>query len=184
LFYALVDGLRSARVFQGDGEMLNLLAGAAARWPAAPRRLPARPSAYTRTCVYRDAQFEVLLLNWAPGSISAIHDHGGQRCWMTVLEGCLEVEDYVRLDSGEVPGYARVEPRESRMLQGGEIDTRSGRFDLHRVGASLEAPAVSLHVYRGPLQRFLIYDELSRRCETAIGTYDDILSLEAVASSH
>ncbi len=183
MFHALVDGLRSARAFEGGGEIVNgLLEGAATLWPAARRRLPARPSAYTRTCVYRDAQFEVLLLNWAPGSISAIHDHGGQQCWMTVLEGCLEVEDFVRLDPGEVPGYAHVEPRESRKLQRSEIDSRSGRFDLHRVGASLGAPAISLHVYCGPLQRFLVYDELSRRCETAIGIYDDVLSLDAVAS--
>lgn len=183
MLYALVDGLRSAHAFEGSGEVVNgLLEGAASLWPAARRRLPARPGAYTRTCVYRDARFEVLLLNWAPGSISAIHDHGGQQCWMAVLEGCLEVEDYVRLDSGETPGYARVEPRESRKLQRSEIDSRSGRFDLHRVGAALEAPATSLHVYCGPLQHFLIYDELSRRCETAIGTYDEVLSLDAVAS--
>jgi len=183
LLYALVDGLRSAHAFEGGGEIVSgLLGGAASLWPAARRRLPARPSAYTRTCVYRDARFEVLLLNWAPGSISAIHDHGGQLCWMTVLEGCLEVEDYVRLDSGETPGYAHIEPRESRKLLRSEIDSRAGQFDLHRVGASLGAPAISLHVYSGPLQQFLVYDELSRRCETAIGTYDEILSLDAVAS--
>jgi len=184
LLQVLVDSLRSGSALEGGGEVVSgLLGGAAGLWPTAHRRLVARSGAYTRTSVYRDARFEVLLLNWAPGAISAIHDHGGQFCWMTVLEGRLEVEDYVRLDAGEVLGYARIEPRGSRTLERGEIDSRGGRFDLHRVGASYDAPAVSLHVYAGPLHRFLVYDELSRRCETAIGTYDDVLSVDAVPSS-
>ncbi len=184
LLQALVDSLRSVSALEGGGEVVSgLLGGAAGLWPTAHRRLVARPGAYTRTSVHRDARFEVLLLNWAPGAISAIHDHGGQLCWMTVLEGRLEVEDYVRLDAGEVPGYARIEPRGSRTLARGEIDSRGGASIFT---ASAQAPArrrVSLHVYAGPLQRFLVYDELSRRCETAIGTYDDVLSLDAVPSS-
>lgn len=172
----LIDDLRACGPLErGNSEVGALLAATAADWR--PRGLVSRPGTYTRTCAYRDARFEVLLLNWAPGAASAIHDHGDQHCWMLVLDGLLQVDDYVRLDPGDVPGYAHVEPRGCRVLEEGEMDLRSGRFDLHRVAATGGSPAVSLHVYSGPLLRFLIYDEATRRCESARGTYDDVLSV-------
>ncbi len=175
----LIEDLRARSPLErSSSEVGALLATCADDW-GLPQRLIARPGAYTRTRVYRDARFEVLLLNWAAGVASAIHDHGDQHCWMLVLDGQLEVDDYVRLDPGDVPGYAHTEQRGSRTLDAGGMDLRSGRFDLHRVTATGGGPAVSLHVYSGPLRKFLIYDESARRCETALGTYDEILSVYA-----
>jgi predicted metal-dependent enzyme (double-stranded beta helix superfamily) len=152
----------------------------AARWeewlPGRP--LAYKPDGYTRTCAYRDPCFEVLLLNWAPGSASAIHDHGDQHCWMLVLEGNLDVDDYARLDSGETPGYAHVERCGTRRLEPGGMDLRSGRFDLHRVTATHDSRAVTLHVYSGPLRKFLVYDEFERRCHSTGAFYDQILRLD------
>jgi cysteine dioxygenase len=156
--------------------MGTLLGGSPTDWPVV-RGLAERAGGYTRTCAFRNADFELLLLNWAPGAASLIHDHGGQHCWMYVVDGKLDVEDFVRLDPGDVPGYARVEWRDSRRLEAGAMDLRSGRFDLHRVSAASGTGAVSLHVYAGPLEQFLVYDEAERRCETARGVYDDVLTL-------
>ncbi len=178
MLHQLIGGFRDRdpRV-RGIPEVAALLSGMAQGWPVAKLGLASRPAAYTRTCVHRDSDFEVLLLNWAAGAASAIHDHGGQHCWMTVLEGRLLVEDFARLDSGQAPGYAHVEPRERRTLGRGEVDTRSGPFDIHRVSAPSDSPAISLHVYAGPLEQFLIYDEVLRRCATALATYDAVLYL-------
>jgi len=160
--------------------MGRLLQRASGRW-AHGLTLLSRRDAYTRTCAYRDDAFEVLLLNWAPGAVSAIHDHGDQDCWMLVLSGRLQVDDFTRLDPGDVRGYARVEATGSRTLEAGGLDMRAGRFDLHRVSAPEGQTTVSLHVYSAPLREYLIYDELSRRCETAFGKYDDVLSPYAAA---
>ncbi|HYL27492.1 MAG TPA: cysteine dioxygenase family protein [Candidatus Nitrosotalea sp.] len=176
MFRRLIDELRfRGPLERGSSEVGGLLLQSVAEWQGG-EALVARAGGYTRTCAYRGAQFEVLLLNWAPGAVSAIHDHGGQHCWMIVLDGRLEVEDYTRLDPGEVPGYAHVEARGCSRLEPGEMDLRSGRFDLHRVAATNDAPAISLHVYAGPLRSYLIYEELARRCETARGSYDAVLS--------
>jgi predicted metal-dependent enzyme (double-stranded beta helix superfamily) len=158
--------------------MRGLFAAGAHAW-SGERRLTSRIGAYTRTCAYRDATFEVLLLNWAAGSASAIHDHGDQHCWMLVLEGGLEVEDYARLDDATVPGYARIEATGLRSLGPGEMDLRSGRFDLHRVVANGRSSAVSLHVYARPLTQFLVYDERAARCESRYCTYDAVLAMDA-----
>lgn len=176
----LVDDLRSQPPGgRNASEIDRLLAQAGARWEEGLSLLSRRET-YTRTCAYRDDEFEVLLLNWAAGAASSVHDHGDQDCWMLVLSGRLRVDDYARLDSGEVRGYAHIEPRGSKVLESGGLDVRGGRFDLHKVSAA-DAPAVSLHVYSAPLREYLVYDELSRRCEPAFGRYDDVISPYAAA---
>ncbi len=139
------------------------------------RPLLACPGGYTRSCAYSDERFEVLLLNWAAGAVSPLHDHGGQHCWMQVLEGQLLVDDYLRIDAGERPGFARVEAQGSRLMDAGDLDARSGRFDLHRVSAPAGVPALSLHIYAAPLKEFAVYDESTQRCHVVRSTYDDVL---------
>lgn len=176
----LVDDLRCRPPLDRSlDEMARLLRSASRDCSAVRSRLISRPKSYTRTCRYRDERFEVLLLNWAPGAASALHDHGGQHCWLIVLEGRLDIDDYVRLDEGELAGRARIDARGTRMLERGGLDLRSGRYDLHRVRATNDAPAVSLHVYSQPLQKFLIYDQAGERCESAFGNYDDVVSADA-----
>lgn len=180
MLQGLVDDLRCRPPLDRSlDEMARLLQSASRDCTAVSGRLISRPKSYTRTCRYRDDRFEVLLLNWAPGAASALHDHGGQHCWLIVLEGRLDIDDYVRLDAGERPGRARIDPRGTRMLERGGLDLRSGRFDLHRVRARHDAPAVSLHVYSQPLQKFQIYDPAGERCETAFGNYDDVVAADA-----
>lgn len=175
MFRQLIDDLRArSPVTRGSSEIRHLFGDNARQW-SGRETLLSRPGDYTRTRVYRDANFELLLLNWAAGAASAIHDHGGQHCWMMVLEGELQVHDYVRLDGGETPGVAEVELRGTRTLEHGEMDLRSGRFDLHRVAAPAQSKAVSLHLYAGPLQEFLVYDPPARRCDRAYGVYDAIV---------
>jgi cysteine dioxygenase len=161
-------------------DMAALLAAARGSWvPSRPFLVC--PGGYTRSCAYSNERFEVLLLNWAAGAVSALHDHGGQHCWMQVLEGQLVVDDYIRIDAGERPGFARVETRGSRLMNAGDLDLRSGRFDLHRVSAPSGVPALSLHIYAAPLREFLVYDESTQRCKTVQSTYDEVLQSPVLA---
>ncbi len=173
--YRLISDFRvRGPLDRAASEVEALLVGSSGSWPSS-RELVLRPGEYTRICAYQDPLFEIVLLNWAAGAVSPIHDHGGQHCWMYVLEGGLDVDDYVRLDPGDVPGYAYVEASGSRRLEVGELDLRSGRYDLHRVGAAGQSPALSLHVYAGPLRQYLVYDEGARRRQAAFGRYDATL---------
>jgi predicted metal-dependent enzyme (double-stranded beta helix superfamily) len=171
----LIDNLRRrAPLERTTAEMGALLASGYANWSPG-RALIARPGSYTRTLAYGDENFEVVLLNWSAGVPSAIHDHGDQHCWMLVLDGTLWIEDFARLDAGDVAGYAHVEARGSSLLEPGGLDLRSGRFSLHRVGATPASRAISLHVYAGPLREYLAYDDVNRRCEPVASEYDEII---------
>jgi predicted metal-dependent enzyme (double-stranded beta helix superfamily) len=166
---------------RAERDMARMLGSAAASDGPAPS-LPARAGSYTRTCAYVDERFEVLLLDWSPGAASEIHDHGGQHCWFVVLQGCLRVDDYGRVDAGDVPGKAVLEARGSRLLGPGDLDLRSGRFDIHRVAAG-ETRALTLHVYARPLHAYLLYDQRAQSCRPSRGTYDRVLSLIAASQA-
>jgi cysteine dioxygenase len=159
-----------------EAEMAALLSDVCSRGVLLKIPLESRAGSYTRTCAYYDERFEVLLLKWAPGSASQIHDHGGQHCWLAVVDGAFAVENYDRLDDGSRPGRAVIAPRECIVLEGGDLDLRSAAVDIHRVTQNGKTPAVSLHVYARPLQRFCVYDEFAQRCEEVRSRYDALLA--------
>lgn len=161
---------------RSEGEMAALLADVCSRGVLRGIPLEARSRSYTRTCAYYDERFEVLLLNWAPGSASQIHDHGGQHCWLAVVDGTLSVEGYDRLDDGTREGRALITPRDCLILETGDLDLRSAAVDIHRVAVAGKTGAVSLHIYARPLQRFYVYDEFAQRCEEVRSRYDSLLA--------
>ncbi len=97
---------------------------------------------------------------------------------MTVYQGSLLVEDYEIVSGGRREGYAHIAPTGSMTMSRGAIDIRTSTRDLHRVSAA-HKPAISLHVYAGPLDRFMIFSPESRSCRTVVGRYDSVPSLVA-----
>lgn len=173
----LISNLRSTGPLdRTQAEMAAVLTDVCARGLLQGLRLESRPGHYTRTCAYFDDRFELLLLNWARGSASDIHDHGGQHCWLAVVDGFLELENYDRIDDGKNKGRAEIVRRDSTILEIGQLDLRSQPLDIHRVSNAGGRSAVSLHVYARPLRTFGVYDEFSQRCHTVHSRYDAILS--------
>lgn len=174
MFRSFVEDLRSLDPLRrGPEQMSRLLADAS---NAGERFDPfvKAPESYTRTCLFADDRFEVLILDWAAGASSSIHDHGGQHCWFVVLEGNLIVQNYDRVDDCTTAGRAVLEWRTWENLDSGALDVRSGPYDIHRVASNGER-AVSLHVYAKPLSEFLVYEPTLARCQTAYGKYDRII---------
>lgn len=158
-----------------DPEVVRWLRSAteyAGRVPV-PRTHDARRG-YSRTLVHRSDAFEILVLHWEPGAVSAIHDHGGAHCWFAVASGAVGVENYRRFDNGSTDGFARIGAEGRLLLHSGEIDYREDDVHLHRCFAGDE-PAVTLHVYAKPIERFFTFDERAQRCAHAVSTYDAVL---------
>jgi hypothetical protein len=127
---------------------------------------------YTRTKLHRCASFEVALLHWNPGALTDLHDHGGERCWFSVLDGAMHVENFRRTDDGSTPNYARL-MRSGEMLLGiGEIDYRDDGADAHRCVAV--GTTRTLHVYARPLSAFNVFDEYAETCTATTTSYDAI----------
>jgi cysteine dioxygenase len=175
---ALAESLRRVRSGEGTaGEVVRWLraCGTAAADIPRPEAKPAHRN-YTRTLLYKNDDFEILALHWAPNCASAIHDHGGALCWLTIARGAMCVENYLRKDDGTQADYAAIAFDGREELQSGSIDHRQDDLHLHRC-MTKDGEAVSLHVYARPIERFHGFDDASRRCFEITSTYDAIVSL-------
>jgi len=137
-----------------------------------------RDGRYTRTCVYRDEDLEVIVMGWGRGSRAPIHGHDGQDCLLRLVAGELEVSDYRLVAGGREPGYALVERvGSSRTLLPGAMDHNTVEQELHAVRPSTRGTAISLHVYSRPIETCLTYDPHRSRCESRTLRYDRVMSL-------
>jgi cysteine dioxygenase len=163
------------RMRSGDGtsaeivRWLRAVSSAVAEIPS-PRARDSRRS-YSRTLLYRCDRFEVLALHWEPGTVTAIHDHGGAFCWLAVAKGTVGVDNFERKDAGGTPGHAQIDFEGREMLSASAIDYRKDDVHLHRCFTGSE-PAISLHVYAHPIDRFNTFDERAQTCNEVVSTYD------------
>ncbi|HET7814004.1 MAG TPA: cysteine dioxygenase family protein [Candidatus Baltobacteraceae bacterium] len=168
----LAENLRRLQSGTPDAEIVRWLRAASPDAAKIPVPIACDPKrSYSRTLLYKSAAFEILVIHWRPGCVSAIHDHGGAHCWLAVSDGTMHVDNYVRKDSGKEEGYAalRLEGREH--LTAGGIDYRNDDVHLHRCATSA-APATTLHVYAKPISRFNAFDEKTYAISEIVSAYD------------
>jgi cysteine dioxygenase len=135
-----------------------------------------KPAAYTRNLIFQNDDFEVAVLCWDARAATPIHDHAGQQCWMTALEGSFDVDNYALDAGGFREGFARLTRIGTvREMRRGQPDYRYGDNEIHQVAVSPREPrAISLHVYAKPLASCLIFDCERGRCARQQLTYDTI----------
>lgn len=154
-------------------------------FPAYRERLPRIPFAYSRTRLAATMEYEIVAMNWAPQSSSPIHDHGSSRCWVLMLDGTLDVQNYA-CDAEDVgtDGPPNIRQTEHLTLRKGDVDHRLGPAELHRVrNLDSSESAFSLQLYAAPLVRYTIVDDHSKQRRIATATFDLELVLEASADS-
>lgn len=130
-----------------------------------------KPDRYTRNLVFRNELFEVIVLCWNVGQSTPVHDHAGQRCWMLVEEGRLEITD-VAWNRGRAP----------RMLGAEVVGRRGGGVHVDRCACVHQIanrcawgePAVSVHVYSRPVTSCYLYDLASGTRERIDLAFDTV----------
>lgn len=107
---------------------------------------------YARRELYRSEEhgYSVVAMTWGPGQGTPIHDHAGQWCVEGVWQGSLEVTPYELVESRD--GRYRFEPRGTMNAGPGSAGSLIPPHEYHTIlNPSDEAIAVSLHIYRRPL---------------------------------
>ena len=125
---------------------------------------------YKRTLLHRTPTFELLALTWAAGAASPIHDHAGSRCSMQVASGLLLADNYSVSEDGS------LHRDETVVLHTGAFDHLSETHDVHRMRTIESSTAISLHLYRGPIDACGVYDEDGNRIVKPL-SYDAILDI-------
>ncbi len=118
-----------------------------------------REDSFGRNLVHRTPHCELAVLTWLPGNRTQIHDHGGQRAWIAMHTGVLQFQTFGPIeDEGRLPQLKEERPRgEGDLLY---IDDKVG---IHRITNVTKKPAISMHLYAGPMPRCRVYDERIKR---------------------
>lgn len=140
-----------------------------------------RTDKYARRSVHRSKHFDVMVLTWAPGQFTPVHNHAGNCGWVRLVRGQIAEETFRLVPGSAVPDAATAANVNGRVGSVGLEATGSGVIAsigavaavdreraIHRLGnpaAPGGDPTVTLHVYSLPHDACLSFDVASRTCE-------------------
>ncbi|MEO9170843.1 MAG: cysteine dioxygenase family protein [Candidatus Baltobacteraceae bacterium] len=159
-----------------DDRLVDAMQAGIAAFTRYRDEIPLLELSYTRMLLRKTHDYELVAMQWAPGAISPIHDHGKSRCWVVVLEGTLEVESYDRLDDG-TGEIASLGAPCSATLKTDELDHRLNWRELHRVRNTQRVSSYSLQVYASPQFDYVVIDDVTFHCMRALPKYDATFAL-------
>jgi cysteine dioxygenase len=107
---------------------------------------------YARNLVYKDRQFEIMIMCWHAGQRSSIHDHAGSLGGIKILQGELTESLFGRAANGMIKSLSSSDYAIE--------DTRVEETSLIHQISNLQAEdgkTVSVHIYIPPLVRMNVY---------------------------
>lgn len=119
-----------------------------------------RGEKYTRNLILRTELFELLALCWEPGQRSTIHNHRGQRCWMAIARGKMQVQNFRLVRHDAASGFCELEPTHNFIIDAErpcEVDSEEPIHLVANLG-TFSSRAVTLHVYSKPFDTCEVYD--------------------------
>lgn len=125
---------------------------------------------YTRNCIVRTEDYELLLLGWEPGQKTPIHSHAEQECWVHVVQGNFE-EDIYNMQDG-VP--VQIKERSCQETRTTYMHDDLGFHTLKNVS---DQRAMSLHLYVKPITECLVYNDVAQCFETVEMTDDNAVTV-------
>jgi len=121
---------------------------------------------YLRNGIYKDERFEIILLCWEKGQETTVHYHGGEDCWMYLIEGELEELFYTK-DANNT-----LTQTKSQKLFVSNSSYINDLLGLHKLKNSFEGRSLSLHIYAKPLLECSFYDETDTMFKKKTLAYD------------
>lgn len=108
---------------------------------------------YTRTCVQRNDDFELLVICYEPGQRTSIHDFNSQTAWVHPVTGEVVEERFVLEPTGRLRAVGELH------LRAGDMDRFSNGTSIHRFTNRGPGRAVTLNLYAKPMSQWRVYDE-------------------------
>lgn len=108
---------------------------------------------YTRTCINRNDDFELLVICYEPGQRTSIHDYDSQTAWIHPVMGEVVEERYDALPNDGIELASEIH------LRPGKDDSLTNGNAIHRFVNPGPARAVTLNLYAKPMRKWRVYDE-------------------------
>ena len=134
---------------------------------------------YTRHLVAHNERFTVLMLCWAPGQRSPIHDHDESNCWVKCLKGSLRERRFAWPDERKTTSGNGANVPEEVLEQLGDgicevgdvvyIDNSMGLHEMSNPSTTEEC--ITVHVYAPPLYQCKLFtvNESARKIDVTTG---------------
>ena len=111
---------------------------------------------YTRNCIADTEKFELILICWCEGHQTSIHDHGGEECWVKVIEGEFKETVYKQDEMGA------LKLTKTKFSKKNEITYMKDFMGFHRLENNANKRSMSLHLYAKPIRSCNVFNEVSK----------------------
>ncbi len=108
---------------------------------------------YTRTCLARTEDFELLLICYEPGQRTSIHDYDTEEAWVHPVEGSIIEERFTLNEKGELVLM------QSSTLEKGSFSHLAHGHSIHRYTNASGDRVATLNLYAKPLLKWKVYEE-------------------------
>lgn len=132
------------------GDLCDLLSRSALRLPDTYWRT--RQEGYARRLLHQNPAlgYTAVVMTWAPGQCTPLHDHGGLWCVEGVVDGAMQVTQFDLADHSN-GSYAFIERGKVKAAVG-SAGSLIPPWDYHVLANALaDRPSVTLHIYGGDL---------------------------------
>lgn len=110
---------------------------------------------YTRNCIARTAEFELLVICYESGQSTSIHDYNTEEAWIHPILGSVVEE---RFEPTPQAGLRKVSS--AKLVADSFSYMHNGR-SIHRFTNNTGERAATLNLYARPLNKWKVYDERS-----------------------
>jgi len=107
---------------------------------------------YARNLVYKDREFEIMIMCWKAGQRSSIHDHAGSLGGIRILQGELTECLFERAANGMIKSLSSAD----YAIEETRVEETSLIHQISNLQAE-EGKTVSVHIYIPPLVRMNVY---------------------------
>jgi len=116
-----------------------------------------KSGSYARRLLFREVEkgYTVVVMTWAPGQETPIHDHAGIWCVEGVVQGEIDVTRYrVELQTGQL---LRFSGQASIRAGIGSTGSLIPPDEYHAIANTTDSTAITLHVYGGEMDHCNVY---------------------------
>ena len=153
---AVAMGNPEAVTARVKADLADLLSRSALQLPSSYWRT--RAEGYARRLLHQNPVlgYTAVVMTWAPGQCTPLHDHGGLWCVEGVVDGMMEVRRFELADQSN-GSFAFIE--RGRLLAGvGTAGSLIPPVDYHVLGNALpDRTSLTLHVYGGDLTKCHVF---------------------------
>jgi cysteine dioxygenase len=129
-------------------------------------------SYYTRNCIEENEEFELILICWEGGNKTSIHDHGGEECWVYIIEGEFRENIY------ELNGSENLVIKKSSDYKAGDCTYMKDFMGYHDLENVSNKRSMSLHLYAKPIKACNVYNSKKKTFNRKELSYDSVQEID------